>query len=257
MTRLLKQSTAITVPVGPFLDSGDGVTEETGLTIAQADIRLRKNGGTFAQSNNAAGATHDENGYYGVPLDTTDTNTLGPMRLAIHMTGAIPVWEDFLVVPANNYDWWVSLSALLGVDVQELSGDSTAADNAESFFDGTGYAGTGNTIPTVTTTTDVTNEVSADVTKISGSSDAADNLEASSLAIVTGAAATGTLSTTQMTTDLTEATDDHYAKRVVVWTSGALAGQGARISAYNGTTKMLTFSTVTEAPSDGDTFVIV
>ena len=33
-----------------------------------------------------------------------------------------------------------------------ISTDATAADNAEAFFDGTGYAGTGNTIPTVTNT---------------------------------------------------------------------------------------------------------
>jgi hypothetical protein len=56
-----------------------------------------------------------------------------------------------------------------------ISSDSTAADNAESFFDGTGYAGTGNTIPTVTS---VTNQVTANVTAISGDSTAADNLEA-------------------------------------------------------------------------------
>jgi hypothetical protein len=37
-------------------------------------------------------------------------------------------------------------------DALALSGDTTAADNAESFFDGTGYAGTNNVIPTVTTT---------------------------------------------------------------------------------------------------------
>jgi hypothetical protein len=35
-------------------------------------------------------------------------------------------------------------------DVTAISGDSTAADNAESFFDGTGYAGTNNVIPNVT-----------------------------------------------------------------------------------------------------------
>ena len=38
-------------------------------------------------------------------------------------------------------------------DALALSGDTTAADNAEAFFDGTGYAGTGNVIPTVTTLT--------------------------------------------------------------------------------------------------------
>lgn len=36
-----------------------------------------------------------------------------------------------------------------------ISADSVAADNAESFFDGTGYAGTGNVIPTVTTLTNL------------------------------------------------------------------------------------------------------
>lgn len=39
----------------------------------------------------------------------------------------------------------------LSADVTAISGDTTAADNCESFFDGTGYAGTANTIPTVGT----------------------------------------------------------------------------------------------------------
>jgi hypothetical protein len=60
-------------------------------------------------------------------------------------------------------------------DVVRISSDATAADNAEAFFDGTGYAGTGNTIPTVTS---VTNQVTANMTAISGDSVAADNLEA-------------------------------------------------------------------------------
>lgn len=41
------------------------------------------------------------------------------------------------------------------VNVTQISGDATAADNAEAFFDGTGYAGTGNVIPTVTAVTTV------------------------------------------------------------------------------------------------------
>ena len=41
------------------------------------------------------------------------------------------------------------------VNATQISGDSVAADNAEAFFDGTGYAGTGNVIPTVTTLTNL------------------------------------------------------------------------------------------------------
>ena len=44
------------------------------------------------------------------------------------------------------------------VDVNSISDDAPAANNAESFFDGTGYAGTGNVIPTVTTLTGHTNQ---------------------------------------------------------------------------------------------------
>lgn len=51
----------------------------------------------------------------------------------------------------NTSSGSVTITPTHGADVLAISGDSTAADNAESFFDGTGYAGTGNVIPTVTT----------------------------------------------------------------------------------------------------------
>ena len=118
--QFLKQSIAATVKMGPFLDETDGITQETGLTISQADIRLSKNGGAFAQTNNAAGATHDEKGWYGVPLDTTDTNTLGRLMVAIHESGALPVWREFMVIPANEYDSLVSGSDNLQVETIEF-----------------------------------------------------------------------------------------------------------------------------------------
>ncbi len=74
---VLRQSVAVTLKMGPFVDETDGKTAETGLTISQADVRLSKNGGNMAQKNESSSATHDENGYYDVDLDTTDTGTLG------------------------------------------------------------------------------------------------------------------------------------------------------------------------------------
>jgi hypothetical protein len=44
---------------------------------------------------------------------------------------------------------------LLNANVTQISGDATASDNAESFFDGTGYAGANNVIPTVTNLTNL------------------------------------------------------------------------------------------------------
>ena len=119
MSRLLKQSTAITLRYGPFVDSTDGVTAETGLTISQADVRLSKAGGAFAQKNDATAGTHDENGWYSLPLNTTDTGTLGSLSVAINETGALPVWEHFIVVPANVFDSLVSGSDNLNTGIAE------------------------------------------------------------------------------------------------------------------------------------------
>lgn len=62
------------------------------------------------------------------------------------------------------------------VNVAQISNDSTAADNAEAFFDGTGYAGTNNVIPTVTSVTGVA------AGGITASSIATDAIDADALA---------------------------------------------------------------------------
>ena len=470
MTQLLKQSTAATIKIGPFVDSTDGVTAETGLTISQADIRLSKNGGAFAQTNNATGATHDENGYYGVPLDTTDTNTLGRLRVAVNESGALPVWQDFMVVNANVYDSLIGGSDNLQVDAVQIEGsDATdqinaAADTALTDYDpptkaeldsglaalndlsaaqvnaevdtaladihldhllaadydpaskpGTAtallneliendggvsrftanaleQAPTGGSAPTAADIADAVwdeakaghvaagsfgeevqahalsseisalndlsaAEVNAEVdtaladydaptkaeldaglaalndldaagvrsavglasanldTQLDALPTAAENraeMDSNSTqlaaivadtnelqtddvpgliaalndptaaavadavwdearsghttagtfgesfnGVVNGEAATGTLSTTQMTTNLTEATDDHYNGRIVVFITGVLAGQATDITDYTGSTKLITMTALTEAPSNGDRFVIV
>lgn len=159
----LKQSTSWTGPVGPFLDESDGITPETGLTISQADIRLKKNGGAWAQSNDATGATHEEGGWYELTLDATDTNTLGVLKLSIQESGAVPVWENFLVVSANYWDHKYG-TANLNANAVAISGDTTAADNLEAAYDGAGYAG--GTIKQI-----------VDVGAISGDTTAADNCE--------------------------------------------------------------------------------
>lgn len=139
--RYLRQSTAATVKVGPFLDDADGKTAETTLTITQADIRLSKNGGDMTQKNDANSATHDELGYYNIALDSTDTGTLGHLKLMISESGALPVWDEFTILSANIYDSFISGTDVFGVNVVQISGDATAADNEEAMFDGTGYAG--------------------------------------------------------------------------------------------------------------------
>ena len=69
--------------------------------------------------------------------------------VSIIATGCTPTHLEFVLVPEAPYT---------GVNVSMISNDADAANNAELFFDGTGYAGTNNVIPTVTT---VTNQLTA------------------------------------------------------------------------------------------------
>ena len=104
MATYLKQSTAHTLRIGPFLDETDGKTTEESLTITQPDIRFSKAGGDFIQHNAAATLSHDEAGWYILILDTTDTNTVGSLIIAIHESGALPVWREFQVLEEAIYD---------------------------------------------------------------------------------------------------------------------------------------------------------
>ena len=142
----LKQSTAYTFRHGPFIDDTDGKTAETGLTISQADVRLSKAGGNFAQKNESSASSHDEIGYYIVVLDATDTNTCGELLVVVHEAGALPVFKTFQVLEETIYDSLFATSAAAfdanqRVDVAKIKGsDATdqinaACDTAMSDYD--------------------------------------------------------------------------------------------------------------------------
>jgi len=61
--------------------------------------------------------------------------------------------SDITQSPPNLSALHISAAGNVMADVNMISANETAATNAQSFFDGTGYAGTNNTIPTVTTLT--------------------------------------------------------------------------------------------------------
>lgn len=91
------------------------------------------------------------------PLEIDLTNISGRLPAALSAAGSLKADVQELLGTA----WLTPATAgTPDVNMKLISGDSGAADNAESFFDGTGYAGTNNVIPTVTlvtTTTTLTN----------------------------------------------------------------------------------------------------
>lgn len=109
----LRQSTASQeVPLGRFVDSTDGNTEETGLTIANTDIKIWKTGATSLADKNSGGATHIANGEYYCVLDATDTDTIGPLKITIHVAGALYVQVWCCVLDEAVYDVLFGTTAL-------------------------------------------------------------------------------------------------------------------------------------------------
>lgn len=340
MTIWLKQSTAVDVVIGPFVDDTDGKTPETSLTISQADCQLTKNAGAVAQKNDATSASHLGGGHYKVPLNTTDTNTLGRLRLYVNESGALPMWIDFMVVPANVWDSMfgsdlldVSLvqvagsavstsTAQLGVNAVQAGGtawgsgaitaaavaadagteiatavwasgtrtltsssDPTAAAIADAVWDealsghlsagSTGEAldgagGGGASAASIAdavwdealsghTTAGSAGKALSDAQDgdyVAGNAAAALTLKRAYDGIIYGAAATGTLSTTQATTNLSGYANDALIGRTLTVTSGSRIGQQTTITDYASTGGLLTFTALTGALANGDEFFI-
>ena len=130
----LKQSTASQeFPLGPFLDSTDGVTPETALSIANTDIKLWKMGATSLTNKNSGGATHISGGIYHATLDATDSDTLGAMIAFVSVSGALPIKVEFEVVSANVYDALIGGTDLLQVDVTDWKNATAPAMTGDAF----------------------------------------------------------------------------------------------------------------------------
>jgi hypothetical protein len=238
---------------------------------------------------------HVVSGYWSLELTAGNTDTLGRARVHFTDSDVIlPFFEDFMVVPANVYDSLcstdkldVSLVQVLGtavtestatagvldVNVREISddaaaantlesyvengtggiqadiegvdGDGPAAANLEAFTDGAGYAGG-------------TIKLETDIQEVDGNAAAAAKLLAFTLAMTTGTVSDAGATNTDFDTDLTEATNDHYNGKLITFTDGVLLGQSAQIADYVGATKNIdvTGDTFTEAPGNGDAFII-
>lgn len=208
MIQYLRQSTAVTVMIGPLVDATDGYTPETAIALAANELDAYKQNSATTVDLSGNTWAHVARGMYSLALTASNTDTAGLLSVIMLDTACRPFRADFIVLPTQVWD---SLFAgdLLQVDVTQIAGSTSAATNQSSGAD----------------------------------------------CLVTGTVVSGS-STVTVKTDLTEATNDHFNGRTVVFQTGLLAGQAAEITDYSGTTKALTVSQLTEAPAAGDTFVI-
>lgn len=126
--RFLKQSTTVTIPIGPFYDATDGVTVESALTIPPSSVQISKNNGAMAAKDESSTATYDAAGIYRITLGgTVDVGTAGNLRIVANVSGAVGVFEDFVVLPGQVYDSIVSGTDLLDVNASQFAGDTVTS----------------------------------------------------------------------------------------------------------------------------------
>jgi hypothetical protein len=108
----------------------DFKTVQSGLTIANTDIKLIANGGASANKN-SGGGTHRANGVYGVTFDATDTATVGELQVSVVVSGALPVFDKFVVLEEPVYD---ALFAAAAAGYAAVADVPTATQNADALL---------------------------------------------------------------------------------------------------------------------------
>ena len=83
------------------------------------------------------------------------------------------------------------------------------------------------------------------------------NVDNLNLGIIYGAAVTGTLTTAVCTSDLMGYVDDELVGRVIIFTGGQADGQASDITDYASASGTVTYTAITTAPLNLDTFKIV
>ena len=166
--RFLRTNTAVIVTVGPFYDKTDGVTIETALTITNERITLTADtdagsaptnildnipGATAATANDLNYITGNDAGMMQLELAAADVNRLGRMFLSItDAANHVPVFHEFMVVPALVYDTYfassggatfpaatlastTNITAATGIDVTKILGTAVSTPATAGILD--------------------------------------------------------------------------------------------------------------------------
>ena len=220
----------VPVNTAPLVDATDGATIEDALVYNEAGMDLNWNfvttAGAYTQTNvvpTTAGVhdwTNQGNGMYSLE---------------------IPASAGTINNDTEGFGWF--------------SGDCTASLPWRGPICGFRAAAINNAL------IDGGDNLDVNVTEVAGTAQTANDIGADVQTmvdgIITGLAQTGTLSTTQASTDLTGYADDELIGRVIVFTGGTADGQASKITDYANTNGLVTFVQITTAPVNNDPFKIV
>jgi len=126
--RFLKQNTATRVTVGPFIAVANGTTPLTAITATSEHLNLVVDDAgvptlVLDATATASGGNNDlvfitgsNAGFCDLELTAAQTNYVGRAMLSInYVTDHLPVFHEFMIVPANVYD------SLFGTDLLDVS----------------------------------------------------------------------------------------------------------------------------------------
>lgn len=132
---VLRQSTAIDIRVGPFVDATDGVTPETGVTLAGADQAevLKENGAaTVAMAGTFAAVTGCD-GWYDYTVAAGDVDTVGEVVFVVQDSSVcLPVFVRAMVVEEAVYDDLYDAGSAGYAGITELATLDTVADGIQT-----------------------------------------------------------------------------------------------------------------------------
>lgn len=186
MAQILRQSTQIIVRIGPAVAVGDGFTPVTSLSLSTADeAELLKANTTTTTSISGAtmAAITGCDGWYGLTLTTSHTDTVGPLDVMINDDSLIlPIFARFQVIEEAAYDAIYASSAApataagvsaVETDTQDIQSRIPAAlvgGRIDATVDGTGMeAGAVTAIQSGLATASALATAQADLDTITGS----------------------------------------------------------------------------------------
>ena len=123
----LRQNTAVTIQLGPFVDETDGNTFENGLSIGAADVLISKNHGNFAAKSDVTVPASTGNGRYSGVLAAADVDTLGHYEVQVQVAGALYWKKSFTVISQDEYDAKVAGTGVRAANVTQVNGVVAAA----------------------------------------------------------------------------------------------------------------------------------
>lgn len=262
----------------PILDAdGDKVTGAASL-----DSEVSKNGDTPADCTNEAQEIGSSGGYVllltGTELTAdvvqvdVQTGTAGAKTSPIYLyprklptvrsgtaaggaTGSVTLDSGALAIDGAYAGCVVAVTIDGTVEVRKITGyvgstkvasvtpDFTAAPDSDDTF--VILQPTGVLVPT------------ANLAAIAGGSTAADQLRRSAESMYYGTITGAATATTLIDSGLNQGATDHWNRRVIIFLTGVCAKQASHITAFTPASDTLTFDSLTDAPTAGDTYVIL